>query len=328
VISALELIETVEVLLVVTEPEVVGESVDVLLVVELTLCVVDSVEVLLLVVVDDWLVDKVEVRLAVLEPDCVGVTKGDFETVVLCEGKPDTLCNSLLDADILGLSDDVLLGFDETDGLKVAVFEASGLFDSDALGESLYVLVKSGDKVALPVSVERLLNDSVTDTVLVTPVGNVVGLAVPVLAAVVLTVAVEDSDFFPVKVYMGEVLCVFDCIDVALIDTVRIVVPVTSALRVTDTETVLVFDCAGLRLNVGLDDDVFDCELLPDIVADTVAERDSRDECEYDAVEVIVADNEIAAVLVFGLDGVLDTVNELVPVADNVFAALAVPVNV
>jgi hypothetical protein len=53
VISALELIETVEVLLVVTEPEVVGESVDVLVVVELTVCLVDSVEVLLLVVVDD-----------------------------------------------------------------------------------------------------------------------------------------------------------------------------------------------------------------------------------------------------------------------------------
>jgi hypothetical protein len=247
---------------------------------------------------------------------------------VLCDGKPDTLCNSLLDADILGLSDDDLLGCDDTDGLKVAVFEASGLFDSDALAESLYVLVKSGDKVVLPVSVERLLNDSVTDTVLVTPVGNVVGLVVPVLAAVVLTVAVEDNDFFGVKVYVGEALCVFERIDVALIDAVRIVVPVTSALRVTDIETVLVLDCAELRLNVGLDDDVFECELLPVNVADTDADRDAHDEREYDAVEVIIADIEFAAVLVFGFDGLLDTVNELVTVADNVFAAVLVPLNV
>ena len=247
---------------------------------------------------------------------------------MLCDGKPDTLCNSLLDADILGLSDDDLLGCDDTDGLKVAVFEASGLFDSDALAESLYVLVKSGDKVVLPVSVERLLNDSVTDTVLVTPVGNVVGLVVPVLAAVVLTVAVEDNDFFGVKVYVGEALCVFERIDVALIDAVRIVVPVTSALRVTDIETVLVLDCAELRLNVGLDDDVFECELLPVNVADTDADRDAHDEREYDAVEVIIADIEFAAVLVFGFDGLLDTVNELVTVADNVFAAVLVPLNV
>ena len=247
---------------------------------------------------------------------------------MLCDGKPDTLCNSLLDADILGLSDDDLLGCDDTDGVKVAVFEASGLFDSDALAESLYVLVKSGDKVVLPVSVERLLNDSVTDTVLVTPVGNVVGLVVPVLAAVEVTVAVEDNDFFGVKVYVGETLCVFERIDVALIDAVRIVVPVTSALRVTDIETVLVLDCAELRLNVGLDDDVFECELLPVNVAETDADRDAHDEREYDAVEVIVADIEFAAVLVFGFDGLLDTVNELVTVADNVFAAVLVPLNV
>ena len=45
VICVLELIETVEVLLVDTEAESVGERVDVLLVVELTLCVVDSVDV-------------------------------------------------------------------------------------------------------------------------------------------------------------------------------------------------------------------------------------------------------------------------------------------
>jgi hypothetical protein len=287
------------------------DSVEVLLLVVVLDCVDDNVEVLLLVVVLDCVDDGVEVRLAVFEPDCVEHDVDDFDTETLDDTEPDKVWISVFDTD--GLDDIAAewLGFNDTDGLNVLENELAGLLDIDADAESLYVIVNSGDKVGLFVNVERLLNDSVTDTVLVTPVGNVVGLVVPVLAIVELTVLVTDSDLLEVKVYEGEALCVFDPSDVEVIDTVPRTVTVTGPLRVRDTETVLVLDCAGLRVDVGLDDDVFDSRLLPDIVLDAVAERVALLAAEFvdDALEVAHDDTE-AVVVALGLAivGVLNDV--------------------
>ena len=155
----------------------------VLLLDTLPLFVPETVGDLLLVTLAEIVADKVGVLVSVLLPVDVRETIPVIDVVELCETLPDCVATWLCVVDTLELADTVRVCFIEKDDDDDILAEPEGLFDADVVTESVYDIVCSDDTLERNDCDANELDVCVTDTVFVTPVGNVVGLAVNVFTA-------------------------------------------------------------------------------------------------------------------------------------------------
>ena len=256
--------------------------------------VTDTVLVFELVVVAEKVTDPVLVF------DVVVVADDDLDTVLVLElvgvDVTDTLGDVEYDGDPLKELISELVGNVDRDPFsdEDSLYDWLGELDTDSEEVSEYDNVFN----ELDVPLEDLLDTNelvwVTLTVLVIPVGNVVGDTVNVDKVVFVTVTDTDFDLIFVFEFVDDIVFVLDARGVVVVVAVLITVKeliididvVTLELAVLDGSEDLVFVTDTVL--------VFEFEELPDIDGDDVDDLDSLDDTEFkeDNVSVGVPVNE------------------------------------
>jgi len=148
----------------------------------LAVFVAEPLDDLLLDTLPENVGDNVGVFVSVLLPVVVREITPVLDVVELSDAQLDGVACSDCDPDGLELTDTLRVIILVTEAEDEMLSEPEGLFEAEVVTESVYVSVCTGDSVERNDCDAKELNVFVTDTVLVTPVGNVVGLVVNVLS--------------------------------------------------------------------------------------------------------------------------------------------------